>query len=118
MQFDAHARRLYETLRDFAVSWPEAVEEFPWGHSAVKVAGKIFVSFGSAECGAMNLSVKLPHSADVVLALPFAAPTRYGLGKSGWVTMRLREGECPPPDMLRELVAESYRAIAPKRCLA
>ena len=29
-------------LRDRAMTYPEAKEEFPWGHRAIKVKGKIF----------------------------------------------------------------------------
>ena len=48
-------------LREFALSYPEAVEEYPWGHRAMKVKGKIFLTLGGTEQLA-TLSVKLPHS--------------------------------------------------------
>jgi hypothetical protein len=64
------------------------------------------------------LSVKLPVSGKVALALPFASPTEYGLGKSGWVTARFRAKDLVPVDMLKEWLDESFRAIAPKRVLA
>ena len=34
-------------LRSFALSYPEAREEFPWGERAFKVAGKTFVFLSS-----------------------------------------------------------------------
>jgi predicted DNA-binding protein (MmcQ/YjbR family) len=96
---------------------PEAYEDFPWGHSAFKVKGKAFVFMGSDEA-ALSLSVKLPSSGVAALALPFATPTGYGLGKSGWVTARFAHGEEPPLDLLGAWIEESYRAIAPKRLAA
>ena len=47
------------------------------------------------------------------LLLPFAEPTGYGLGKSGWVSARF-EGTSPPLPVLCRWIDESYRAIAPK----
>src|SRR5262249_36232782 len=66
----------------------------------------------------LSLSVKLPVSGQVALALPFAAPTEYGLGKSGWVTARFAPADEVPVAMLKEWIDESFRAIAPKKLLA
>lgn len=49
---------------------------------------------------------------------PFARPTGYNLGKSGWVTASFKAGEYPPYDVLQSWIDESYQAIAPKRVLA
>lgn len=108
-------------LRRFALSFPEVREDFPWGHSAFKVGGKTFLFLSSGEkenSGELSLSVKLPSSRAVALMLPFAEPTGYGLGRSGWVSARFAKGARPPLPLLREWVAESYRAIAPKRLVA
>jgi predicted DNA-binding protein (MmcQ/YjbR family) len=105
-------------LRVHALSYPEAREDFPWGESVVKVRGKVFVFFGRPEGGGLGLSVKLPGSATLALDLPFASPTGYGLGKSGWVTARFAAREKPPVDLLRQWIDESYRAIAPKKLVA
>jgi predicted DNA-binding protein (MmcQ/YjbR family) len=108
----------YELLRAAALRYPEAVEEFPWGHSAIKVRGKAFVFMGG-EGGKFGLSCKLPHSHEAALLLPFATPTGYGLGKSGWVSASFEEkdGEVPVA-LLEEWIGESYRAIAPKKLAA
>lgn len=105
-------------LRDFALSFPETREEFPWGDRVVKVKGKVFVFLGRSDGGEFGLSVKLPSSGMVALGLVFASPTRYGLGKSGWVTARFAPGEEIPVPLLREWIAESYRAVAPAKVLA
>lgn len=101
-------------LRDFALSFPGTHEDFPWGHRALKVKGKAFVFMGH-ERGGLGLSVKLPHSNAAALMMPFATPTGYGLGKSGWVSADFPRGEKPPMEMLRQWVEESYRAVAPKK---
>jgi len=101
-------------LRKFALAYPEATEDMPWGHHAIKVKGKSFL-FLAADADTFSLSAKLPSSAGVALKLPFASPTEYGLGRSGWVTARFPHGARVPLDVLRLWVDESYRAIAPKR---
>ena len=80
----------FETLlRDAALAFPDATEEFPWGHRALKVRGKAFAFLGGERGGPLTLSVKLPRTGFQALALPFCAPTGYGLGRAGWVTASL-----------------------------
>ena len=104
-------------LRDYALALPGAHEDFPWGERVVKVGKKVFVFLGT-DGGDLGLSVKLPESGGMALALPFTEPTGYGLGKAGWVSATLPAGEEPPMDMLREWILESYRAVAPKKLAA
>ena len=103
-------------LRDYAMTFPETTEDHPWGHRAMKVKGKTFLFLGGEkDKQELSLSVKLPNSRDVALDLPFAQPTAYGLGKSGWVSASFDKVSAVPMDMLKAWVEESYRAIAPKR---
>jgi predicted DNA-binding protein (MmcQ/YjbR family) len=104
-------------LRKFALGFPETYEEFPWEHRAIKIKGKTFL-FMYREKDSLSLSLKLPVSDKTAIGLPFASPTQYGLGKSGWVTARFGAKDNVPVDMLREWVDESFRAIAPKKLLA
>jgi predicted DNA-binding protein (MmcQ/YjbR family) len=105
------------TLRKMALAYPEAYEEMPWGHHAIKVKGKAFV-FLAADTTTFSLSAKLPSSAGVALKLPFASPTEYGLGRSGWVTARFPRTSRVPVEILSMWIDESYRALAPKRLVA
>jgi predicted DNA-binding protein (MmcQ/YjbR family) len=105
--------RIASQLRDFALGFPEAREDFPWGERVVKVRDKVFVFLGRDD-DETGVTVKLPSSGLMALSLPFASPTGYGLGKSGWVTARFAAKDKPPLDMLRQWIEESYRAVAPK----
>lgn len=103
-------------LRDFALTFPEVTEDAPWGHRAMKVKGKAFVFLGGEKnVEELSVTVKLPSSRDMANDLPFAEPTGYGLGKSGWVTARFSKVTGVPMDLLRSWIDESYRAIAPKK---
>ncbi|MFI0741106.1 MmcQ/YjbR family DNA-binding protein [Streptomyces sp. NPDC021100] len=107
-------------IREFALSLPEAVEEFPWGESAVvKVNKKIFVFLGAEGAEAPGISVKLrdEEAHGHALAVPGAAPSGYGLGRSGWVSVPLAAGGAPV-ELLCDWVEERYRTIAPKRLVA
>ena len=104
-------------LRRHALSYPESNEEFPWGHSAFKVKGKAFLFLSFYE-GKLGLTVKLPLSGRVALTFPFASPTGYGLGKSGWVSARFGDADDIPLRMLEEWIDESFRAVAPKKVVA
>ena len=112
-----HLSKAEMLLRKHALGYPETTEEFPWEHRAIKVKGKIFLIL-VLEKGELSLSVKLPLSSRPAVALPFASPTGYGLGKSGWVTARFEGKAEPPVEMLTEWIDESFRAVAPKRVLA
>jgi predicted DNA-binding protein (MmcQ/YjbR family) len=105
-------------LRRFGLRYPGAHTKSPWpGHLDLAVNDKTF-AYLSLEGEPLSLSCKLPRSSAGALLLPFASPTSYGLGKSGWVTARFEPGERPPLDMLKAWIDESYRAQAPKRLAA
>jgi predicted DNA-binding protein (MmcQ/YjbR family) len=114
-----------ERLKTFALSFPETEEAHPWGETAIKVKGKVFVFMHIGDAR-LSLSVKLPHSREFALDRDFTEPTHYGLGAKGWVSAKF-EGKGtgkpgkksgPPVELLEAWIEESYRAIAPKRVLA
>jgi predicted DNA-binding protein (MmcQ/YjbR family) len=104
-------------LRKFGLAFPETTEDFPWGHRALKVKGKMFAIM-NMDADGFTVSVKLPHSADFALMQPFAEPTGYGMGKSGWVTSSFGKKDKVPVGLLCEWMKESFRAIAPKKIAA
>ena len=107
-------RRGEAMLRKRALAYPEAYEEFPWGERVIKVRKKIFL-FLHGDAKTLRVTTKLPLSYGAALLAPFAKPTGYGLGKSGWVTASFAGTEHVPYDVLLSWMDESYRAIAPKR---
>lgn len=104
-------------LRAYALEFPGAVEEFPWGHSVIKVNKKMFVVFGGYDDDPI-LTVKLPQSGAESLELPGVEPTGYGLGRHGWVSISMFAKGRPSEATLRGWVEESFRAVAPKRLVA
>jgi len=110
-----------ERVREFALELPGAVEEFPWGECVVKVNRKIFVFLG-AEDGdhPPGVTVKLtdPQIHEHAMSVPGAAPTGYGLGRAGWVSVPLDGAGAPTAELLCDWTEESYRTIAPKRLVA
>jgi predicted DNA-binding protein (MmcQ/YjbR family) len=102
-------------LRAFGMTYPGAHSKSPWpGHDDLAVKDKTFAYLAVAG-DPFSLSVKLPYTGEVALDLPFAKPTAYGLGKSGWVSFTPPEDGIPPLDQLKEWIDESYRAQAPKK---
>ncbi len=96
------------------LAYPGATEDFPWGHRTAKVNGKMF-AIVSVDEGRLSVTLKLPVSHEAALLFPFAEPTGYGMGKSGWVTSRFAPGETVPVELLEAWLEESYQAVAPKR---
>jgi predicted DNA-binding protein (MmcQ/YjbR family) len=106
----------FETLRTHGLGMPEAAEDHPWGHCALKVRGKTFAWLGKGEQGdGLSLTVKLPVSRDFALVFDFAEPAGYGLGRSGWISCRFDAGEAADLDLMKRWIAESYRSVAPKK---
>ena len=82
----------------------------------MKVNKKAFVFLGGEKAEQeLSITVKLPLSRDMAADLPFAEPTGYGLGKSGWITARFDKSGDVPMDLLKAWIDESYRTIAPKK---
>jgi predicted DNA-binding protein (MmcQ/YjbR family) len=104
-------------LLEFALRLPGAYEDHPWGEDVAKVNKKVFVFLGVADAAELGMSVKLQESRDQALSVKGAAPTGYGLGRAGWVTIPFRD-TTPPLDVLKDWVEESYRIIAPKRLVS
>ena len=109
--------RIENRLAKKALGYPEAVEDDPWGHRAFKVREKMFLVLGGTD-EFLSVTVKLPVSNADAVTLPFAEPSGYGLGKSGWVTSVFRKGDVVPFELFDEWIDESYRAVAPRKLTA
>lgn len=114
----ADAVRQWDRVRDFALSFPNAFEDFPWGVPVVKVATgskwpPLFLWLGARDAGAPAVYVKLTASYEQAVAVAGAFPTTMsGVGQWGRLTVHLPVGDV---DLLFDWVDESYRNVAPKR---
>jgi predicted DNA-binding protein (MmcQ/YjbR family) len=108
---------IVEQLRAWGLSLPGAHRKSPWPeHDDLAVKDKTF-AYLPAKGRSFSLSVKLPYTGYEALQLPWAEPTGYGLGKSGWVSFNPPDNEVPTLDELKAWVEESYRAQAPKKLI-
>ena len=104
-----------DELRDWCLSMPGAVEEFPFapGVSVFKIAGKMF-ALTRLDAAPLAVSVKcepvlaesLRNSYDSIVA-------GYHLNKRHWLTITL--GGDAGDDMVRDLVQDSYDLVKPRR---
>ncbi len=81
-----------------------------WGDRVTKVGKKIFVFVSGSDSQRPVITAKLPESRDHALSYPEAFPTRYGLGKHGWVTIFVDA----VPSEEREVLFD-YRGELPRR---
>src|SRR5438046_4777168 len=86
---------------EFALGLPGAYEDHPWDEDVAKVNKKVFVFLGIEGAREPGMTVKLRDSHEQALLVPGAAPTAYGLGKSGWVDVPFRD-TTPPFDVLAD----------------
>src|SRR5438552_8713312 len=112
-------RAIRRRLLAFALKLPGAYLDHPWGEDVAKVCNKIFAFLGLVENPTnLAMTVKLRYeSHHHAHSVPGAAPTGYGLGRSGWVTVPFRD-TTPEIDVLKDWVEESYRLVAPKMLVA
>jgi predicted DNA-binding protein (MmcQ/YjbR family) len=103
-----------ERLEQFALSLPETWPDTPWGDRVVKVGKKIAVFLSGPDSERPVVTVKLPESREHALSYPESLPTRYGLGKHGWVTLFVDRIPVEEREVLFDFVEESYRAVATK----
>jgi predicted DNA-binding protein (MmcQ/YjbR family) len=107
-------------LLKYALAKPDATLEHPWGENVAKVRGKVFVFFGMAEPAAdapyadYVMGVKLTNALLFAKSQSYVEAMGYGLGKSGWVSVKKPKGAAPM-DMFEEWIDESYTNVAPKR---
>jgi len=110
----ADPNAVVDSLEEFALSLPDAWPDTPWGDRVVKVGKKIFLFLSGHDSTQPVATFKLPESRDHALAYPEAFPTRYGLGKHGWVTVYVDNVPPEEREVLIDFVEESYRAVATK----
>ena len=115
MKVGAKSDAILAELRAWGLTLPGAHSKSPWpDHDDLAVKDKTF-AYLPAKGRPFSLSCKLPYTGYEALQLPFAEPTGYGLGKSGWVSFAPTGDQLPGLDQLKEWVEESYRAQASRK---
>jgi predicted DNA-binding protein (MmcQ/YjbR family) len=96
---------------------PEArrVDIEAWdGEPTFRVRNKNFV-FSDPLATALSVKLTKEEAAAVVATDPLAEPTGYGLGRHGWVTVRVGErAGADRWEQVEEWVRTSYTLVAPK----
>lgn len=111
----------WDTVRQFALGFPAAIEDFPWGIPVVKVDTgaaypPAFVWLGKRDADEHAVVVKLTDSYDQAVVLAGAAPTTHsGVGQFGRLTVPLGVVDV---ELVHDWIEESYRNIAPRRLVA
>ena len=106
-----------ERIERIVARLPEAerVDIEAWeGEVTFRVRNKNFVFAG---IDASGVSVKLPkeEATAVVATDPLAEPSGYGLGRHGWVSVRIGDGADEDRwQQVEEWVRTSYTLVAPK----
>jgi len=102
-------------LRKYALTFDGAEEAHPWGENVTKVRGKVFVFFGvDDDKSEWLMGVKLTRSLLYARSLPIVEAMGYGLGKSGWCSVKRPKGAIDMA-LMKDWIAESYEAVGPKR---
>lgn len=107
-------------LLKYALAKPDATLHHPWGENVAKVRGKVFVFFGMADTPADSpyadyvMGVKLTNALLFAKSQSYVEPMGYGLGKAGWVSVKMPKGAAPMR-MFEEWIDESFETVAPKR---
>ena len=103
-------------LSKICLAHPEATREDMSSHAAFKVRKRVFAYFLYDHHGDGIVSVACKVLPGDNAALAAAQPSRFYLpayiGPRGWIALRLDRGK-PDWDEVSELVAGSYRLIAP-----
>ncbi|HEY2019268.1 MAG TPA: MmcQ/YjbR family DNA-binding protein [Bryobacteraceae bacterium] len=108
-------------LTKICLALPEAVRDVCGQHAGFTVRKRTFAWFLSDHHGDGIVAVSCKVIAGDNTALVAAMPERFYLpaymGPKGWVALRLDSGEIDWEEV-SELVAGSYRLVAPKRLAA
>ena len=111
----ANRKDLHRRVVTFALSLPGAWEDHPWDETVAKVGKKVFAFFGDPDGeDGPGMTVKLRESHEGAVGVQGASEAGYGLGRSGWVTLRFGP-KTPSFGVLTDWIEESYRLVAPKR---
>ena len=107
-----------ERVERIVARLPEAVRvniEARGGEPTFRVRGKNFI-FTDAEATSLSVKLSREEAAAVVASDPLVEPTGYGLGRAGWVSVKVAGRTSQKRwQELEEWIRTSYTLVAPKR---
>ena len=107
-----------ERVERIVARLPEAVRvniEAWGGEPTFRVRGKNFI-FTDAKATSLSVKLSREEAAAVVASDPLVAPTGYGLGRAGWVSVKVAGRTSQKRwQELEEWIRTSYTLVAPKR---
>lgn len=105
-------RRVAKTIRELALSLPEAYEDAPWGFPVFKVAdNRLFAML--VENDPVELTVKLAAEEREIAHLhPWVRTASY-VGRYGWITATIEDADALETAL--EWLRESYYLKAPAK---
>ena len=106
-RIEAIAARLPEAVRVDIEAWD--------GEPTFRVNGKNFI-FTDPEASSVSVKLLPEEAAAVVGSDPLVEPTGYGLGRHGWVSVRIKGRTVPRRwQEIEEWIRTSYTLVAPKK---
>ena len=107
-----------ERVERIVARLPEAVRvniEAWGGEPTFRVRGKNFI-FTDTEATSLSVKLSREEAAAVVASDPLVEPTGYGLGRAGWVSVKVAGRTSQKRwQELEEWIRTSYTLVAPKR---
>ena len=105
-----------ERLERIVARLPEAerVDIEAWGgEPTFRVRGKNFI-FSAHDASGISVKLSKEEAAAVVATDPAAEPSGYGLGRHGWVSVKIGKANKERWRQIEEWVRISYTNVAPK----
>ena len=103
-------------LEQIVARLPEAerVDVEAWGDEPTfRVRGKTFI-FTDDRATALSVKLSKDEATALVATDSLAEPTGYGLGRHGWVSVQIGDGDQTRWELVEEWVRTSYTLVAPK----
>jgi predicted DNA-binding protein (MmcQ/YjbR family) len=99
-------------IRAVCMVLPEATEDYPWGHTAWKVNGKLF-AIGDENSNRLTVKATFDEQA-ALIQHPQIEKAAY-VGRHGWVTITINEPSTL--ELAMDLIGRSFELVAPKKLL-
>jgi hypothetical protein len=105
----------FQDVRAIAMALPEVEEILTWETDVTfRVRKKIFAIGGEGSDG-VSIKASLERQADLLALDSETFKSSAYVGRFGWVTVRLDRVD---ETLLRELITDAWRSVAPKRLLS